>query len=254
METASLSTDSAGANKLKLEAQTLFAATVKSVLPRLLTSFDSCITGAATGDNALHELLSRIVPNSATGNWLYSLAEALIQHGVDINQRNKEDRTVALSVAAGLGQVHLSACSLHLLLQHGADINAQDSNGDTLLHHLIRNKALGVLQNLYEEGDVSALDYFLVNCAGQMPADLAAASHAQQSSDESRQILDIIRAQIEMWGLRIRPTILACLSEPLIPDLAQLVLGYVDGSGLAFGAAAEAEVEAPDPAAAADHE
>ena len=197
-----------------------------------------------TGNNALHELLDIVVLN-CKWSWAYKLAEALIQHGVNIHQRNKQGQTVALALVDGMDSVHLSACALHLLLQHGADINAQENDGDTVLHYLIRNEALRVLRDLFK-GEVSGLDLFVLNSAGHTPADLAAIKHAEEPDDDDcRQIHRIIRAQVQMWRSRMRPAVLRCLCVPLIPDVAKLVLGYVDGSGLAFAAA-----EAPPGAAA----
>ena len=241
------SVDSADTKKLKVEAAIVFVTAIQLVLPRLLRSFDPAITDEATGNNALHELLTRVIPDS-TAQWAYKLAEALIQHGVDIHQRNKQGRTVALSLAALVSSWIKSACSLRLLLQHGADINAQDSDGgDSLLHHFIHGNALQVLRD-FLEGDASGLDFFVLNSAGQTPVDLAAIMHAQDPDhDNARQIHQVLRAQVEIWRARIRPAVLRCLSEPLIPDVAKLVLGYVDGSGLAFAAA-----EAPPAAAVAE--
>ena len=237
-ETGDFGSGSADTKKLKTEL--LFIYTIEPILPQLLRSLDPAITDAATGNNALHELLSRLAPTS-TGVWAYELAEALIRHGVDINQRNKLGRTVALSQAAATGSWFLSASGFRLLLQHGADINAQDNDGATLLHHLIRNKALLVLQQLYEDGDVSSVDYFL-------PAELAASKHTQAPADDSySKVHRVIRVQMQVWQSRVRPALLRRLSEPLIPDVAKLVLGYVDGSGPAF--ALQAEVEAAAAAA-----
>ena len=249
-ETSIFFHDSAAEEKLKNEADDLFVRTVKPMLPRLLHSLDPAITDAATGNNALHELLSRLTPAS-TEVWLYRLTEALIQHGVDIHQRNKQGRTVALCHAHMLRSQHKYACTLHSLLRHGADINAQDSNGDTLLHYFIRNQAVDVLRELLDVG-ASGLDLFVLNNAGHAPADLAAIKHAEKPDDNKRsQIHRIIRAQVQVWRSRIRPAVLSALGEPLIPDLAKLVLGYVDGSGLAFSSAAT-KVEPPAaPAAAA---
>jgi hypothetical protein len=118
------------------------------------------------------------------------------------------------------------------------------TRGDTVLHHLIRGSVLRFLRD-FVEGDVGGLDFFVLNGAGQTAADLAAIKHAEEPDDANhRQIHRNIRAQVQMWRSRIRPAVLGLLSQPLIPDVAKLVLGYVDGSGFAFAAAeAAAAVE-----------
>jgi len=224
--------------ELKRRAKVDVCVTLKQTLPRLLDTLDPAITVAATGNNILHDLLGRVVPGSPTDNWVYSVIEALVQHGVDIHSRNKQGFTVALVAAKTLNaKNHSSACSLRLLLQHGADINAQDQDGNTLMHHLIHNKVLRVIQNLIEEADVGALDLFVLDGAGHTLADLAAFKHAEEPHDRNaQQIHRLLCAQTQTWYSRIRPVVLSFLAEPLIPDLARLVLEYLDGSGRKFAA------------------
>ena len=242
-ETGRYRIESAHRQKLKSDLQALLIHAIKPVLPRLLRSFDPAITDPATGNNALHDVLSRISP-TRTEQWLYKLIEALIQHGVDIHQRDKQGRTVALTYAASGGSWHESACSLHLLLQHGADVNAQDDGGETMTHHLIHGEAYYVLQDLLE-GEVRGLDVFVPNRAGHTAAELAAIMHVKEPGNPyCSAIHRIIQARVEQWHTNTRPAVLSALSEPLIPDLARLVLGYVDGSGRAFISPALANAEA----------
>ena len=101
-ETASQTQDASNTLKLKEEAAIAFGDSAVPLLPRLLRSFDPSIMDAATGNNALHELLSRAVPNYTTAAF-YQTLEALIRHGVDMNRRNNSGRTVALCPTPFLG-------------------------------------------------------------------------------------------------------------------------------------------------------
>ena len=67
-----------------------------------------------------------------------SCVRALLDHGADVNKRNRDGHT-ALIEAAEVKQVG----ALNLLLAHGADVNAKDPDGQTALMHAVAGQ-LGV--------------------------------------------------------------------------------------------------------------
>ena len=106
-----------------------------------------------------------------------------------------------------------------------------------------------MLEDLYSQGGLDELDLFLRNSQRQSAVDLAAVMQAQEEEENdmeveeddstvSNEIWQLIRAQVHLWRKDVRPALLHLLSEPLIPDLAQLALSYVDGSGAPFDEAA----------------
>lgn len=195
-----------------------------SILPRLLTSFKPTITDASTGNNALHEVFLRVAPNTPT-SLCFILVGSLVKRGVDIHQRNKRGHTVALALAAGIAPA--TTCVFGLLLKHGADINAQDDSGDAMLHHFIRRVSVESMRNMFLCCNSLGIDLFVCNRSGQTPIDLA-------NSADHKQIYRIMRSQIHVWESRFQPRVLDELSFWLVPDLAKMVLGYVDGSGPPF--------------------
>ena len=215
-----------------------------SILPMQrvwLRSFDPATVDAATGNNALHEMCTLFIMTDRC-DWRYELAEQLIDHGVSVHERNKAGRTPLLEYAAtATPQIDL-ANAMRLLLEHGADLNAQDSDGDGLLHHLALKGALDVLEDLLSGEGAIHIDFFLVNSAGQTAADLAAIQLVEKpKSAPARQLHQLLLSQQSLWMLHVRPLVQQCVEAALIPDLAALVLAYVEGSGPPVAAAAAKE-------------
>jgi len=220
-----------------------------SVLPldlNLLRSFDPATTDAKTGNNALHEVFEQFTaPNSS--EWDYKLIQLLIARGVSVDARNKKGHTPLLTAAACFWPTERSAVGIRLLLSHGADLNAQDSDGDGILHHFARAGAFDVLEDLLNGEGAIHVDFFLVNSAGQTAADLAAIQLAEKpNSVPARQLHQLLLSQQSLWMLHVRPLVQQCVEAALIPDLAALVMAYVEGSGPPFAAAAAAAKEDSD--------
>ena len=229
----------------KTAARQLIVETVLPLMPKLLRSFDLATVDAATGNNALHELCSyfTISPRS---DYDYTLAEQFIARGVDVHARDSKGRTVLLKSASVLSFSNVSTDGLRLLLAHGADPNAQDGDGSSVLHHLVRNRSATVLE-AWMSGDGSGLlDLHLVNSTGQTAFDLAATQPdwggMSGADGPQKRTHRLMAAQKYEWVKHVRPVLLCCLKAALpVTDVAKLALGYIDGNGLPFAAAVEAE-------------
>lgn len=109
-------------NELRITLQKASEAGSEAVV-RLLLEFGAR-TDVVKGDSLppLHRAIERDH---------LSVAEALIQHGADIEARDRSGRGL-ISYAANRGRNK----HLMLLLHSGASVNALDSNGQSVLHHL----------------------------------------------------------------------------------------------------------------------
>lgn len=207
---------------------------------KLLRSFDPAIVDAATGNSALHVLAPLA---TAKTPWVCPLIKLLIDRGVSVHARNKEGCTPLLQIASVLNPTSASAGGMLPLFSHGADLNAQDNDGNSLVHLLVKRKALVVLQNLLSSDQVDRVAWFLANSAGQTATDLAADQLAQRDAAPDRDQLDefwmhrLLLASQKTWTAYSRPIVQGAVESVLVPDLAALVLGYVDGSGQPFSAA-----------------
>ena len=82
------------------------------------------------------------------------VARLLLEHGADVNARNK-DSVTPLHIAAGEGHVDVA----RLLLEHGAYVNARSEYGLTPLYYAAVNGRLDVARLLLERGaDAGARD------------------------------------------------------------------------------------------------
>jgi len=88
----------------------------------------------------------------------FDIMKYLIEHGVDLNCKNKEGNT----------PLHIAACpyprvedlkTVKLLIENGADINAKNINGETPLHNASLLDQFKIMKYLIEKGaDVNAPD------------------------------------------------------------------------------------------------
>ena len=225
------------------------------ILPQLLRSFDPATTDAATGANALHEVCALTEWGKQSG-WLFSLARQFIALGVDINARDHRGRTPLLSLGTKLDAANRqSASRVRLLQSHGADIDAQDVDGNGLLHLLAQNGAWAMLLDLLDFGR-RLPDASLRNAAGQTAAELGATRSARSPDEPNAEnIRLLLSAQQRVWRQQGRTLLLRECAEWLVPDLAALVLAFVDGgSGPTLSApAVDASVEAASAAAGAEN-
>ena len=172
---------------------------------------------------------------------IFGLVELFIAHGVSVHTRNQEGRTPLLQIASLVTPAHTSTAGIHLLLTHGADLNSQDNDGNSLLHLLVKRKALRVLEDLLGGDGVCHIDCLLVNSAGQTAADLAAVQLAQQivGNHDLAWLHRLVLTYQKTWTACSRPILQRCVEVVLVPDLAAIVLGYVDGDGKPFSTATD---------------
>jgi hypothetical protein len=219
---------------------------LSEILPegrKLLCTFDPSIVDAATGNNVLHEVAPLVPPSTATP-WIFGLVELFIAHGVSVHTRNQDGRTPLLQIASLVTPAHTSTAAMRLLLTHGTDLNVQDNEGNSLLHLLVKSKALRVLEDLLGGDGVGHADCLLVNFAGQTAADLAAVQLAQLNADGGGAeaaaglvwLHRLVLTYQKTWTACSRPILQRCVEAVLVPDLAAIVLGYVDGGGKPFSA------------------
>jgi len=116
------------------------------------------------------------------------------------------------------------------------DINARDRKGSSVLHIAVQNKLKDVLMLLGMEGCLVDMDPTLQDENGETViavAERLALSVASNPNPymraEREDILFFIQEQLKIWDQHVRPLILGELSTVLIPDLASMVMDYVDG-------------------------
>jgi len=91
----------------------------------------------------------------------FKVAKLLLDHGVDINVRDKEGRTPLheslIDLKDGMADYYIDA--VRSLLEHGADVNALDNNHLTPLHVVLQYGNIKAIRVLLEHGaDVGARD------------------------------------------------------------------------------------------------
>jgi hypothetical protein len=183
------------------------------------------------GKDALALLVSRAKPNGTDG-WVYCLAEALLDRGANVNTRFN-DQTTPLIDWASSSEGNDSATPYLMLLNRDADIDAQDGRGKTVLHWLAQRAHIEALKELADAGWLTAANLTLLNNAGETALETARRElNADDSVDvvQRRVICDLLREQATLWTEEARPLIHLLLSHSLrIPDLAHMVLSFVDG-------------------------
>jgi hypothetical protein len=114
---------------------------------------------------------------------------------------------------------------------HGADIDARDDAGKTVVHWLVEGAHLCTLEGLVDAGWLLVADLSLLSNAGETPLQVAQRQHGAQPTDVKRRVIcDLLRATQMMWTAKARPLLHQWLSHSLlIPDMASIVLSFVDG-------------------------
>jgi hypothetical protein len=215
------------------------------------------------GKTALDVLTCSCVP-LRVGVWPYELAAALIDRQPAVLNRRDSDGMTPL-LRWGMQAVRWSApAGLTLLVERGADVEARDPHGQTVLHQLLQRRCyvmtIAVLDHIAAETVMAVRD-----TEGRTLEQSLASSSAEYAapSGDKEHVKQLLQRAREQWQRQDRPQRLQLLSEEdyLIPDVAQLVLSYLDGcergatttsapgGGAAAGAAAAAAALQPETAA-----
>jgi hypothetical protein len=198
---------------------------------RLMEGYDASLRDRK-GEHALHVMCSHLVPKVSTC-WTYKLAELLLQKGVDPNQPDA-DGCPPLVRWAGFRTIK-SACGLQLLIRCGADIHATNKQGQTMMHSLIQNKKLSIIEQLLE-GGLEWLDCFQPDKKGETIIALAEKAVQERPNDQdSKEIKQMVKVHAQTWRKHVRPLLHSALSHSLLlPELAAMVVDYLDGGGRPF--------------------
>ena len=127
---------------------------------RVLLSYDASVNAE---DNQYRTPLHRVLEAeySLDSEGRFDGAQLLVEHGADVNVRNKDHEAPLLLLASNFPELKL----VRMLLDHGANVNAEDNWGRTPLHRVLKDGYnfdegyFGVAQQLVERGaDVNTPD------------------------------------------------------------------------------------------------
>jgi hypothetical protein len=116
-------------------------------------------------------------------------------------------------------------------------LNASHPGGWTALYRLCLHKRLKVLRALSDGGWLASADLNQPGVNGVTAVQHLQMLHTATPGDgDVVEMLQLFAAQKQYWTTDARPIVLATLTahEQLVPDLARLIVEYVDGSGKPF--------------------
>jgi hypothetical protein len=157
--------------------------------------------------------------------FLLDLARSILKRGADIHARDIKGRTPIQNWCIYKGLT--SATGLVFLLEAGADLDASHSDAKaTVLHVLCTNKRKQVLCELSEKGWLGMSSH--IESAIQL---LKSMLVENPTDAEVKCILQLLFSDQQHWMSHGRPavTALLCTWEQLVPDIAELIVSYIDG-------------------------
>ena len=86
---------------------------------------------------------------------------------------------------------------------------------------------------------MEALDLFQRDSQGRTIVQVARVAEGWFQPEQAKQIEQLLHLHAEGWRTHIRPLLLSLLSHLLLPELAALIVDYLDGGGTPFPVATE---------------
>jgi hypothetical protein len=190
---------------------------------------------------ALPLLTDSMVPTQCNGHeWMVDWACSLLKRGADVNVRGADGYT-PLQNWCDHSEL-MSAKGILAQLKAGADFDATNQNGWTALYLLCHHRRSQVLRELAAAGWLVMANIDLPGRHGETPSELLQRKLRKKPDDgDVKEMLELLSAQKHLWASDVRPAVLAQLGvhEQLVPEMAELIVSYMDG-GKANAAAAAA--------------
>jgi ankyrin repeat protein len=212
------------------EAEAAFGAALPHVCKIIRASYDTGIKGA-NGKDALALLASVAMPLSSD-DWAYHLTDALLDRGANVNTRGAGGQTPLMIWSRGVTgpEDPDSVVGPLMLLQRGADIDARSNDGTTCAHAIARSGNAALAEALADAGWLAAADLTLLSHRGETALQMAQRRLKTEGGANRRTVRNLLIQQPAIWKTQVRPLVHQCLSHSfLIPDLAHMVLSFVDG-------------------------
>jgi hypothetical protein len=161
------------------------------------------------------------------GNWTFTCIRSLVRRGSDINARNELGFTPLQSWCL---PGDIASTGILLLLELGADLDAPHPSRHTALYQLCIYLRVQMLRDLANAGWLVSANLDMIGYNNDTITQmLERMLHRRPSDTRATEMVDILSTQRRIWR-EARPTVLAELTahESLIPDLAELIVSFID--------------------------
>jgi hypothetical protein len=184
----------------------------------------------ADEQNALALFAGLCVPTVKDDAFIMSLTDSILLRGASVHGRDN-DGDMPIHSWCKRDDIS-SAQGIIRLLEAGADLDARTLGlGQTVVHLLCDRKLEQILHELSVAGWLQAVNLDATDQDGQTPSDiLNRMLKATPCNDTARQMLQLLWTEKKHWREDIRPALIALLTshEQLVPELAELVVSFVD--------------------------